>query len=1240
MRRRSKRVPSQRTPAAVYFQSDQNSDVLLQEANNGSQQDDVVSISVEVSSDEEELSHGRAEIIQQAQERQADQQSQEVGRVQGGQLDDQRSQEVGRAQGEHLVEAARGGMGGEDAEDERVDWESRIDPEVPVGQAPDQIDMDGWVSIDRVGGWEAFLCEFQVMEYVPRQHSEVWAWAWAEVLKKIKGAEGKDLDRGLKWLCSLSQLLLRKPRRGGQTGRGNVAKRFNSLSVRKSWGALLKLWEKDVRLLREEERREKRKRQVGSEEEENDRRRRQVMALLGKGQVSRAVSRIDSFGVASIADPGIQEQVKAKYPDRKVVLPATVTKDSPVENLKGLRESLLSLRKGVSPGTGGLRPEFLITLAEVMDPTQMSLLEDFGMRYLSGDLPAWFYKVWLSVQSVPLFKDILQEAIRPIGIRNPLLKTYHREAISSSKPELIEFLEPQQIGMSEGGAARLVHGVRMLLEENPNFICVKNDVKNAFNESARSATVEALDSEPSLQHLAWHAAVTLAPNHGLESGGRLFGSAPEGQTQGDPEAAPWFCVGWHKYLRELDATLIEVGGMARAGMDDLYAVGPADVVFPALEKFWGEAGEHCGLSFQRKKTEIYSQDGERPDAAPEDLPMAGELLNHGFQPGFIVYGVPVGSDVYVHNMLIKKVKEIKDGAEKACNLLGGERQGLWTVLRASFKFQFEYWLSLVYPSQIQAAAEEVDGVLWNMLETVAGAHIPRGEEGLGWEECLDIPVRGLGGQSFQYWVANMPVRMGGMGLISQVDLSPIAFIGGLEQALPYFGGESGVCPPLQHLGAGGQQDQRWSPLLQSGCRTGRELARAWEIIQGEATEACGYLGKELEGPLSVGLEGLGAGSTKGATRKELSREREEMRKEVFERALTLHRDQRARGVSSWKERDKLTTAFLLSTPGPHSGLSSPVFAEAVATLLSMPSRVCVDRVGEKVGNSRVDLYGEAIISANLAGGHWTVRHNTVEQELSSLCSYAGLPAESEPYGLFAHLLPQQALHRLQQERRSQVLRPDLRIEVPALTVKVSAGAVTAAAAQVSAQFNGSMIAEIKVIGKGVRSYYKLGTSGMRAVDRRAAGIQQSYERKAANMDEAMGIQEEGPCLRRLREFPAVLDLCFGAWGEGSAGVHKMVSLLAACRVRTLGLQGKSPSPHQLGMETSIIRRRLSAAVVRANNELLLARVGQVGEGSSLAGKRRGFQRGEEHRMMLQREADWLVHTSGRELVRRGRFWNR
>ena len=150
-----------------------------------------------------------------------------------------------------------------------------------------------------------------------------------------------------------------------------------------------------------------------------------------------------------------------------------------------------------------------------------------------------------------------------------------------------------------------------------------------------------------------------------------------------------------------------------------------------------------------------------------------------------------------------------------------------------------------------------------------------------------------------------------------------------------------------------------------------------------------------------------------------------------------HHDQRARGISSWKERDKLSTSFLLSTPGPHSSLPSMVFREALATLLSMPSRVCLDRLGETVGKTKVDMYGERIVLENLPGGHWTDMHNSVQQELASLCQYTGVPAEVEPYGLFAHLLPQQALHRLQQERRHQVLRPDLQLEVPPVTAKAA-----------------------------------------------------------------------------------------------------------------------------------------------------------------------------------------------------------
>ena len=44
---------------------------------------------------------------------------------------------------------------------------------------------------------------------------------------------------------------------------------------------------------------------------------------------------------------------------------------------------------------------------------------------------------------------------------------------------------------------------------------VKLDVRNAHNEVWRSAVIKALEAEPTLQHLAWFAAVIVAPTTAL-----------------------------------------------------------------------------------------------------------------------------------------------------------------------------------------------------------------------------------------------------------------------------------------------------------------------------------------------------------------------------------------------------------------------------------------------------------------------------------------------------------------------------------------------------------------------------------------------------------------------------------------------------------------------------------------------------------------------------------------------------
>ena len=121
------------------------------------------------------------------------------------------------------------------------------------------------------------------------------------------------------------------------------------------------------------------------------------------------------------------------------------------------------------------------------------------------------------------------------------------------------------------------------------------------------------------------------------------------------------------------------------------------------------------------------------------------------------------------------------------------------------------------------AARRVDLILRDITEAVAGQHIPMVEEGMGVEECLTIPDAGLDGHSLQFWLLGLSIRQGGMGVTSQVDLIAPAFIGTLEQALPFFGGEQGMCPPPAHL-TSELGEERYQPLVTSNTRTGRELS--------------------------------------------------------------------------------------------------------------------------------------------------------------------------------------------------------------------------------------------------------------------------------------------------------------------------------------------------------------------------------------------------------------------------------
>ena len=365
------------------------------------------------------------------------------------------------------------------------------------------------------------------------------------------------------------------------------------------------------------------------------------------------------------------------------------------------------------------------------------------------------------------------------------------------------------------------------------------------------------------------------------------------------------------HVRELGAILDAVGGMARFVMDDGYIVGPSEVIFPALEKFAVDIRQTCQLVLERSKTEVFTWNGVLPAEAPEEMKMAGCLVNNSFHPGFLCYGVPVGSDAYVRHMLDKKIDEIAEDAKKSFDTLEEERQALLAILRSSIAQQFDYWCQLCYPSDIKAAAERLDAIEWGVLEVIAGSKIPRGEENNSWSCVPFVPVNKMNGKSYQELLVRQPQRLGGLGLRSKVDVCEVAYVGALEQTIPSFIGQKGICPQLSHLvGDLGDMAARWQPLIQSGCRTGEELQNVWSSITKEMSEGYKFLAEELDDIFNLPVEAVGDGRTDGSTRGLLTEKRETVRARVLKKALENFPDQTARPVLSLPQLDKLSEGSL------------------------------------------------------------------------------------------------------------------------------------------------------------------------------------------------------------------------------------------------------------------------------------------------------------------------------------------
>ena len=99
-----------------------------------------------------------------------------------------------------------------------------------------------------------------------------------------------------------------------------------------------------------------------------------------------------------------------------------------------------------------------------------------------------------------------------------------------------------------------------------------------------------------------------------------------GLCQGDPMSGMLQAIGMQPDLVELDMECLQGGGgVARAGSDDVFALGPPEVALPTMAMFGGRLKERCDLDFQWDKTVVYGEEMmELPPYAMPGIRLAGE----------------------------------------------------------------------------------------------------------------------------------------------------------------------------------------------------------------------------------------------------------------------------------------------------------------------------------------------------------------------------------------------------------------------------------------------------------------------------------------------------------------------------------------------------------------------------------------------------------------------------------------
>ena len=1140
---------------------------------------------------------------------------------------------------------------------ERLPAEPALRPAADAGSP-----TAAWAAIAKYSADEVSIAPFRALPDVPHNLRANWADTFVQVTSAVEDAiaRGSDQERddALKWRLILPQLMLRKKPQGVTRGRDYVARRFRQFAAGQ-YDVLLGEWHVDRGLTGAQPLRQA----AGSEVPHS-------VKLMQQGQMSRAALHLSSAGVADPADPGVREQMCAKFPERKVGVPQRFG-NVPHGKLElkedRLCEAIRLLKPLASAGPDGMRNEYLTSLVKVQDRRPaLRAVKWFGEQWVNGALPPWYVRVAMAARVAPLVKGALPEEgtpdCRPVCVGGTERRLYTSLVLREFKPHFKKLLWPLQAAIGvQSGQQLVTTAIRTALQQRSDFVVVKVDVSNAFNACTRAAMLAAIERHPEVARLLPLYAAILVPesklwmrgtNGDLEEIGRR---CAEGGHQGCSATGAAFCLAIHPAVEAADNALGACGGFARFFADDGYLVGPRKEVLEALAAFEIQVREECGLELNRKKTEWLASTEELAEVERPAMAEAGlvEGKDADGNRGIEVVGIPVGDDEYVEHFVRCKA----EGAISKSNLI----------------------IQKLCPAHLQIAQVLTYYCLTPLVDYLASSLPPKAVR-----SALQLFDRGLLAAATPHLVPQaaaddplikrrlrLPARLAGGALRERGGwLADAAYAATMLRILPLMVDHplEGTRPGANHVEEGfladlmpellgdvvPMKEGRFAALCNGDSQLGKDFTGAWNAVRAAADDpTAGVLSNEVE---DAGLKLLsaqemadadGVGSTEPDDCKVKEQKQITTAIEVVTSAA-LAKDMGELGCRDMKRVayfsvDSVSRHWIFTPPFPGCELSSEQFQILSARYYGVPDVVSAPYVGSVIrargsgadGKKLEDGHCKNLVNANIGEDRYRKRHDLVLRAIMAEMRLAGQEATDNVLALFnrkfgerndesarrAAAFGMQMVGNSKQRREMQGLVPDIAAD----------GTGIAGATDVVTK---PTLFELKQVNL-VAAYFAacLSQREAHAVEARAKAVHGDYVKKLHECDKfcgtacaaprlssgkcsyagewslAGGKHGQGGGVRHLLEkYTEVQPLVFGHYGE----INKTFSALIESLGRAIAARHHRPFGWKnanagISRARAGVMRRISMAILRATAQHLLSGLDIIGPNSIYASEERRRQ---------------------------------